>query len=287
MLEVPIPGLATGPTTSRRWGVRAACLVLAVIAISALFAPVVAPYDPAAQPDIVALRAQSPSPAHPFGTDPFSRDVLSRVIFGARVSLGVALIATIISVTIGTAYGAVSGYFGGAIDTLMMRLLDGLLAIPRLLLVIAIVAGWSALPVSALVLVIGLTGWFALSRIVRGEVLALRRRDFVVSAEALGAGKFRILWRHILPNLTSPVLVAAALGIGHVIALEAGLSYLGIGVQQPAPSWGNIIHDGSDQLASNWWISFFPGLALVLTVMCFNTLAERAREHFSARTGSR
>lgn len=257
--------------------------LLALLVVLAILAPLFAPYDPAAQPDILT-RAQSPSLSHPFGTDHFSRDVLSRVIFGARISLSVALLATLISVTLGTAYGALSGYAGGAVDSLMMRLLDAFLAIPRLLLVLAIVAVWRTLPVTGLILVLGMTGWFMLSRIVRGQVLALKERDFVLSAEALGATKFRILWRHLLPNLVTPVLVASALGIGQVIALEAGLSYLGIGVQQPNASWGNIIRDGADRIGTMWWTSLFPGLALVLTVMCFNILAEYTRERFAGPT---
>lgn len=261
--------------------------LLLLLVLLALLAPLFAPFDPSAQPDILRMRGQSPSLAHPFGTDHFSRDILSRVIFGARISLSVAFLATAISITLGTAYGALSGYAGGLVDSVMMRLLDAFLAIPRLLLVLAIVAVWRTLPVTGLILVLGLTGWFMLSRIVRGQVLALKERDFVMSAEALGATKFRILWRHILPNLVSPVLVAAALGIGQVIALEAGLSYLGIGVQQPAASWGNIIQDGAEQIGSMWWISLFPGLALVLTVMCFNILAEYARERFAGPTDTR
>ncbi len=266
----------------RRKALLAAGLLGLLIAL-AILAPLFAPYDPAAQPDI-HMRAQGPSLSHPFGTDQFSRDVLSRVIFGARISLSVAMLATLISVTLGTAYGALSGYAGGIVDSLMMRLLDALLAIPRLLLILAIVAVWRTLPVKGLILVLGLTGWFMLSRIVRGQVLALKGQEFVISAEALGATKFRILWRHLLPNLVTPVLVASALGIGQVIALEAGLSYLGIGVQQPNASWGNIIRDGSDRIGTIWWTSLFPGVALVLTVMCFNILAEFTRERFAGPT---
>lgn len=264
-----------------------ASVLLALLVLLAILAPLFAPFDPAAQPDILQMRAQAPSLSHPFGTDFFSRDVLSRVIYGARISLSVALLATAISISLGTAYGAISGYAGGLVDSVMMRLLDGFLAIPRLLLVLAIVAVWRELPVSGLVLVLGLTGWFMLSRVVRGQVLALKEQEFVLSAEALGATRFRIVWRHLLPNLLSPVLVAAALGIGQVIALEAGLSYLGIGVQQPAASWGNIIQDGAEQIGSMWWVSLFPGLALVLTVMCFNILAEYVRDRFAGSPGTR
>ena len=279
--------LARHASAATRRKVILAAGLLALLVLLALLAPVLAPFDPSAQPDILQMRAQGPSLSHPFGTDLFSRDVLSRVIFGARISLAVAFLATAISITLGTAYGALSGYAGGIVDSVMMRLLDALLAIPRLLLVLAIIAVWRTLPVTGLILVLGLTGWFMLSRIVRGQVLALKEQDFVLSAEALGATKFRILWRHLLPNLVSPVLVAAALGIGQVIALEAGLSYLGIGVQQPAASWGNIIQDGAEQIGSTWWISIFPGLALVLTVMCFNILAEYVRDRFAGPTDTR
>lgn len=264
-----------------------ALAVVGLAIVAAIAAPALAPFDPAAQPDIIALKSRPPSPEHPFGTDQFSRDVLSRVIFGARVSLGVSVVATLLSVFLGTAYGAISGMAGGFVDTAMMRLLDGLMAIPRLLLLIAILAAWRNLPVPILILVIGGTGWFGMSRMVRGQVLALRQQDFVTSARALGAGWIRVVTRHILPNAISPILVAAALGIGHVIALEAGLSYLGIGVQPPTASWGNIIRDGSDQIANQWWISFFPGLAIVLTVMVFNVLSESIHDSVGGRQGHR
>jgi len=251
-----------------------AALVLAVFVMAAVLAPVLAPYDPAHQPDIIELRNQPPSAAHPFGTDPFSRDVLSRVMHGGRISLGVALLATLVSVTLGTAYGAASGYAGGITGSVLLRVLDALLSIPRVLLLIAVLAAWRDLPLIVFTLVLGMTGWYGLARLVRGQVLALKGQDFVVSARALGATRARIVFRHILPNVITPVIVAAALGVGHVIVLEAGLSYLGIGVRQPVPSWGNMIQDGSDQIAAHWWISAFPGLAIVLTVMAFNVLAD-------------
>ena len=148
------------------------------------------------------------------------------------------------------------------------------MSIPRLLLLIAIFAAWREAPLPIFILVLGLTGWYGLARLVRGQVLALKKQDFVQSAKALGATKTRIFLRHVLPNVVSPVVVAATLGIGHVIVLEAGLSYLGVGVRQPIPSWGNIIQDGADQIGAHWWISFFPGIAIVLTVMAFNVLGD-------------
>jgi len=262
---------------------RVALAVLAAIAIVAVFAPLVAPYDPAAQPDIVGAKNLPPSAQHPFGTDPYSRDVLSRVIYGARLSLAIGFLATMVSLTLGVAYGAVAGYAGGFVDALMMRILDALLAIPRLLLLIAILAAWTRLSVGALVLFLGLTGWFGLSRIVRGQVLALSEAEFITSARALGASRRRILARHLLPNLISPIAVAATLGVAHVIVLEVGLSYLGIGVPQPEASWGNIIHDGSDQVAALWWMSLFPGLLMVLTVMMLNIVGESLRDAYDQR----
>jgi peptide/nickel transport system permease protein len=220
----------------------------------------------------------------PFGTDQASRDVLSRVLYGGRVSLAVAFIATLVSITLGTAYGAIAGFAGGVVESVMMRILDALLSIPRLLLLIAIFAAWRGLDVGDFIVIVGLTGWYGLSRIVRGQVLAIKGEEFVVSARALGASRARILLKHILPNILTPVIVAASLGVGHVILLEAGLSYLGIGVQPPEPSWGSIIQDGSDQVAGGaWWISFFPGMAIVLTVMAFNVLGDALREALQPR----
>lgn len=266
-----------------RSAVAALALMLALV-VPCVAAPLFAPYDPAAQPDIIGLRSQPPSPAHPFGTDPFSRDVLSRVLYGGRLSLSIALVATLVSITLGTAYGAIAGFAGGILESVMMRVLDALLSIPRLLLLIAIFAAWRQLPVASFVVIVGFTGWYGLSRVVRGQVLAMKSEEFVISARALGAGRTRILIRHVLPNVLTPVIVAAALGIGHVILLEAGLSYLGVGVQQPQASWGNIIQDGSDQIATAWWISFFPGMAIVLTVMAFNALGDALREALEPRS---
>jgi peptide/nickel transport system permease protein len=261
----------------------AATVVLLLIVVPCAAAPLFAPYNPSAQPDIIALRSQPPSLSHPFGTDPFSRDVLSRLLYGGRVSLSVAVIATLVSITLGTAYGAIAGFAGGVIESVMMRLLDALLSIPRLLLLIAVFAAWRQLALFPFIVIVGFTGWYGLSRVVRGQVLAMKGQDFVISARALGAGRARILLKHILPNVLSPVIVAAALGVGHVILLEAGLSYLGVGVRQPQPSWGSIIQDGSDQIAHLWWISFFPGLAIVMTVMAFNVLGDALRSALDPR----
>ena len=262
---------------------RVALFVLGVIVLVGLLAPLIAPYNPSAQPDIVALKDLPPSLAHPFGTDPYSRDVFSRVIYGARLSLLIGVLATIVSLTLGVAYGAIAGYAGGLVDAVMMRILDAFLSIPRLLLLLGVLVAWPRLSIGALVLFLGFTGWFGLSRLVRGQVLALKHAEFVMAARALGASRRRILLRHLLPNLVSPIVVAATLGVAHVIVLEAGLSYLGIGVPQPQASWGNIIQDGADQVARLWWMSLFPGLFMVLTVMTLNILGEALRDSYERR----
>jgi len=263
---------------------RVALILLGVIILVGLLAPLLAPYDPAAQPDIVGLKSLPPSLAHPFGTDPYSRDVLSRVLYGARLSLTIGILATFVSLTVGVAYGSVAGYLGGLVDGVMMRVLDALLSIPRLLLLLGVLVAWPHLSIGALILFLGLTGWFGLSRIVRGQVLALKHAEFVTAAQALGASRRRILVKHLLPNLVSPIAVAATLGVAHVIVLEAGLSFLGIGVPQPLASWGNIIQDGVDQIATLWWMSFFPGLFMVLTVLTLNILGEALRGSYERRS---
>jgi peptide/nickel transport system permease protein len=271
---------------ARLWKHRAARLSLLFIVVLytvALFANVLAPYDPNAQRDVVAGKENPPSAQHPFGTDNFARDVLSRMLHGARISLSVATLAVLLSATIGIAYGLVAGYAGGRVDALMMRLLDALLSIPRLLLLMAVLATWGRAPLGALIVLLGVTGWFAVSRLVRAEAHSLRRRDFVVAAHALGARPHEIILRHLLPNVLAPVIVAATLGIANVIILEAGLSYLGIGTREPTASWGSILRDGSDAFGTAWWLMLFPGLAIVVTVLAFNTVGDALRDALDPR----
>ena len=266
-----------------RRGARIAAAIIVVLVVVAVFAPWIAPYDPSAQPDVVALKSQPPSLAHPFGTDVFSRDVLSRVIYGSRVSLTVGLLAMLLAIAVGTSYGAISGFAGGKVDGVMMRIIDAFMSIPRILLLLVVLVLWGRIHVTMLVTLLGLTGWFSVSRLVRGQVRALANQDFVVSARALGARDSRLLLRHVLPNVISPVIVAATLGIGNVILLEAGLSYLGIGVQPPEASWGNIIQDAGGEIARLWWVSLFPGLVILTTVMSFNTLGDALRDAIDPR----
>lgn len=266
-----------------RRSARVGLAVLTALATLTLFAPALSPYDPTYQPDSVGLAGRPPSPDHIFGTDGVSRDVFSRVLHGARVSLRVALLAVIVSMTFGTAYGAIAGFVGGTVDAAMMRLIDIFLSIPRVLLLILVTVAWDRLSVTALTLLIGLTGWFGVSRIVRAQVMTLSAREFVLSARAIGARAPRLVLRHILPNALSPVVVAATLAVGNVIILEAALSFLGLGVQQPAASWGSIVKDGVDLIYTAWWISLFPGLAIVVTVMSLNAVGEGLRDALDAR----
>ena len=272
-------------TLTRDRSAMAGLVLLALLAIVALAARHVAPYDFKDQPDIVGLKNMAPTLAHPFGTDALSRDVLSRVIWGSRVSLSVAFLSVIVAATVGTAYGAIAGYFGGVADTVMMRIVDALLAIPRVLLLIAIATLWDGLGLAGLILLLGLTGWFGVSRLVRTLVLSAREDEFVTAARALGAPDFRILLHHILPQVIAPVLVAATLAIGNVVVVEAGLTYLGIGVKEPNASWGSIFQDGMRvaPIESAWWISVSAGVALIITVLAVNLVADGLREALNAR----
>jgi peptide/nickel transport system permease protein len=260
------------------------CMIL--LYFVALLAPLIAPYDPNAQEDVVQSQTLAPSPEHPMGTDKLGRDVFSRVIYGSRISLSIGFIAVGISVTLGSLVGAVAGYLGGVTDNVLMRFVDMFLSFPRLVLVITVVALFSP-SIFLLVAVLGATGWMGTSRIVRGQVLALRDQEFVHAVKALGLKDWRILLHHVLPNTMAPIIVSATLGIGNTILLEAGLSFLGLGVQPPTPSWGSIINDGRGiMLLDAWWIATFPGLAIVLTVICFNLLGDGLRDALDPRLRS-
>jgi peptide/nickel transport system permease protein len=262
---------------------RVALGVLLALAALAVFAPVLSPHAPAAQLDIVGLKSMPPSVAHPFGTDSYSRDVLARVLYGARVTLAVASLAVLMSAVIGTLYGIAAAMAGRAVDALLMRLLDAFLSIPRLLLLIALLALWEPVPIAGLVLLLGMTGWFEVARLVRADALSVKERDYVTAARSLGSGEARVALRHVLPNVLVPVIVSTTLGVANVIALEASLSFLGIGAREPNASWGTMFHEGVVDFSGMWWLALFPGLAMVLTVVSFNVLGDALRAMLDPR----
>jgi peptide/nickel transport system permease protein len=256
--------------------------VLLLAILSALLAPLIAS-DPTLQRDIVATRFLAPLSTdlhgafHLLGTDRFGRDVWARLVFGARVSLSVGLLAVLLSVAIGLAVGAAAGFWRGKIGVLLLGLTDFALALPRVVLLLLLASLWR--PSAALVIVVlGLTGWMTIARLVHSEVRALAARPFVESAIALGVTGPRVLLRHILPNAMTPVIVAAALGVGNAIMLEAGLSFLGLGVQPPTPSWGNLIASGRDTLVNAPWVATAPGVALVVVVVAATLLGDALRD---------
>jgi len=264
-------------------------LILLIVLVCAVAAPLVTSGDPASQRDIVATRFLPPLSTdahgafHPIGTDRFGRDVWTRLVYGARISMGVGVLAVLVSLAIGVVVGAVAGYWGGPVSITLLGLTNFALALPRVVLLLLLSALWQ--PSTALVIaVLGLTGWMGIARLVHGEVRALAARPFVEGAVAVGARRLRVLARHILPNALTPVIVAAALGVGNAITLEAGLSYLGLGVQAPTPSWGNMITSGRDTLVNAPWVAMAPGIALVLVVLACTLLGDALRDVLDPRT---
>jgi peptide/nickel transport system permease protein len=258
-------------------------VILLSVLVCAIAAPIVTSGDPVTQRDIVATRFLPPLSTdthgafHPLGTDRFGRDVWTRLVYGARISMGVGVLAVLVSLAIGVIVGALAGYWRGPVSLTLLGLTDFALALPRVVLLLLLSALWQ--PSTALVIVVlGLTGWMSIARLVHGEVRALAARPFVEGAVAVGARRLRVLARHILPNALTPVIVAAALGIGNAITLEAGLSYLGLGVQAPTPSWGNMITSGRDTLVNAPWVAMAPGIALVLVVLACTLLGDALRD---------
>jgi peptide/nickel transport system permease protein len=255
-------------------------IVVILLGAIALLAPVLTPYDPAAYDVKQILLA--PSVTHLFGTDQLGRDVFSRMLFGARISMAVGFLSVGIAVVIGTLFGTVAAYYGGRVDEVLMRFVDLMLNFPRFFLLLTLIALLRP-SIWVIMAVIGLTGWMGLARLVRGEILSLREREFVQGARALGAPDARIMFRHILPNALVPVLVSATLGVAAAILTESGLSFLGLGVQPPTPSWGNILIDGKANIEIAWWLSVFPGLAILVTVLAYNLFGEGLRDALDPR----
>lgn len=251
-----------------------------VFILLALFAPFVTRYNPS---DVnINQILLPPSFEHPMGTDELGRDVFSRFVYGARVSISVGIIAVALRIAIGILIGAIAGYYGGIIDSLLMRFVDVMLTFPTFFLLLALVAFLSP-SIFTVMAVIGATTWMGLARLVRAEVLSLKERGFVEASRSLGAGDIRILFRHILPNAMGPVIVSAILGVAGAILTESGLSFLGLGVPPPTPSWGNIIFEGKDNLDIAPWLSFFPGIAILITVLGFNLMGDGISDYLQPK----
>jgi peptide/nickel transport system permease protein len=288
------------PQLVRRWGARdtaggrlarryrasatavAGFWVFLMLVCTAILAPVLVVTDPTAQESPVVTRYQAPSAAHPMGTDKFGRDVYSRVLYGARTSLSISVISVLLAVMLGLLVGVFSGYVGGRVDDVVMRIVDGLLSFPRLLFVLTLVALFSN-SYLLLVFVIAATGWMGAARLVRGEILRVKKREFVQAAMATGMGGLRLVLRHLLPNAAGPVIVAATLNVGGVILLESYLSFLGLGIQPPQPSWGAMVYEGREMLLEAWWVSAFPAALIVVAVVASNLMGDGLRDAMDVR----
>ena len=257
-------------------------ILVMLLALAALAAPLLAPFDPSAIGDVVATRYQAPSAIHLFGTDAFGRDLFSRVLFGARVSLSIGVLAMLIASGVGTAVGATAAYAGGRWDNIIMRIVDVFMAFPMIFLLLLLVGVFES-SVTMLILILGFSSWMGTARLVRAEVLSLKSRGYIEAARAIGLPAWRILFLHVVPRAASPLLVSAALSVGGMIGAEAGLSFLGLGIQPPTPSWGAMIFSGQDALDFAWWVSFFPGLFLTVTLVSFVLIADGLRDALDVR----
>lgn len=263
--------------------------VIIALYLAMLLTPLLAPFEPEFRKAYelggdLAQRLAPPSSVHPMGTDQYSQDVLSRILYGSRVSLTIGFLAVAISVTLGLFLGAVAGYWGGLLDSAIMRLVDMVMAFPRLVILLAIVAFFPR-TIFLVIVALAFTQWPFTTRMIRGEILSLKEREYAEAARALGFSRRRILFRHLLPNALGPLIVVATLGIGNAIVLEAGLSFLGLGVQAGVPSWGSMVSDGRDYLTDAWWIATFPGLAIVAAVLAFNLVGDGLRDALDPRQG--
>ncbi|RJQ17925.1 MAG: ABC transporter permease [Nitrospiraceae bacterium] len=255
-----------------------------VVVLALFFIAAVAPFISPLNPNDIDRRhiLEPPGAGHLLGTDDLGRDVLSRMIYGSRISLSVGFVAVGIATLIGMLVGAISGYYAGWLDRIIMRFIDIMLSIPTFFLILAVIA-FIGPSIWNIMIVIGLTSWMGVARLVRAEFLSLKEREFVLAAKALGAGDMRIIFGHIMVNSLSPVFVSAVLGVAGAILVESALSFLGIGIQPPIPSWGNILTLGKDNLEIAWWLSVFPGLAILITVLSYNLVGEGLRDALDPR----
>ncbi len=255
--------------------------VFVLVALLCVFAPILSPFDPEAT-NLLAIY-EAPSVAHPFGTEGLGRDLATRILYGGRVSLLVGTLAALVAITVGTLVGVTSGYYGGPIDMLLMRFVDMMYSFPRLFLLILFGVFFKGMTLGVIVIVLGLLSWMTTSRLVRATYLSLRERDFVTAARCVGAGDRRIIFRHILPNSVAPIIVAATLGVASAIISESTLSFLGLGIQPPTPSWGNMLKDAQDELNKAPWTAIFPGLAIFLAVVSINFIGDGLRDALDPR----
>jgi peptide/nickel transport system permease protein len=257
-------------------------IIIVLIFVLAMLAPFIAPYDPN---DInVKAILIGPSMQHWMGTDGLGRDVLSRMLHGGRISLLVGLVAVGISTLIGILLGAIAGFYRGWVDVFIMRLVDVMLSIPSFFLILAVIAFLTPSIINIMI-VIGLTSWMGVTRLVRAEFLSLCEREYVMASRTLGARDYRLIFKHLLPNSLTPIIVSAVLGVAGAVLMESGLSFLGLGVQAPQASWGNILTDGKEYIQFAWWLSLFPGLAILITVLGYNLLGEGLRDALDPRSG--
>ncbi|MBX9675161.1 MAG: ABC transporter permease [Methylotenera sp.] len=256
-------------------------VIIVSVFVLAMLAPLISPYDPN-DIDVKAILL-APSWQHWMGTDGLGRDVLSRMLHGGRISLLVGLVAVGIATAIGIVLGAISGYYRGWVDTLIMRLVDVMLSIPSFFLILAVIAFLTP-SIWNIMIVIGLTSWMGVTRLVRAEFLSLSGREFVLASRTLGAKDGRLIFTHLLPNSLTPIIVSAVLGVAGAVLMESGLSFLGLGVQAPQASWGNILTDGKEYIQFAWWLSLFPGLAILITVLGYNLLGEGLRDALDPRS---
>ncbi len=256
--------------------------VILLLILSSILAPWISPYDPY-EINVKAILVP-PCLSHPLGTDLLGRDLLSRIIYASRISLEVSIVAVGISTVIGVFLGALAGYLGGLVDEIICRFIDVMLCFPTIFLILAVIA-YLEPSIFTIMVVIGLTSWMGVARLVRAEVLSLKERDFVIYARLYGAGTFRIIWKHLLPNALAPVLVSVSLGMGQAILIESALSFLGIGVQPPTPSLGNILIEGKETLEVAWWLSIFPGLTILIIVLAFILLGETLQDVLNPKKG--
>ncbi len=255
-------------------------ILVVILFTVAIFAPLLAPYEY----DFIDRNhiLEPPSRTHILGTDDLGRDLLSRMLYGARISLAVGFVAVGISTIIGILIGSIAGYYGGLLDRLNMRIVDVMLSIPTFFLILAVIA-FIGPSIWNIMFIIGLTSWMGVARLVRAEFLSLKKREYVLAAKAIGASDIRIIFRHMLPNSLAPIIVSAVLGVASAVLLESSLSFLGLGVQPPYPSWGNILTTGQANIEIAWWLSVFPGLAILLTVLSYNLLGEGLRDALDPR----